>query len=463
MSVENIDSCSQKNSAERKGYVRAHRSFNRIWKERDSADPDILGKILEKDNLNRAFKRVKANKGAPGIDGMTVKQALPWLREHNQELKEKIRKGHYTPSPVRRKEIPKPDGGVRKLGIPTVIDRTIQQAIAQQLMPIYEPLFSEGSYGYRPNRGAKDAIRKIKEYAEQGYTRAVVLDLSKYFDTLNHELLLNILRRNVKDERVIQLIKRYLKSGVMENGVVVETNEGSPQGGNLSPLLANVYLNEFDQEFSKRGVPCIRYADDIVLLAKSERASQRLLESSTKYLEGTLKLKVNREKSRTVSVFAISNFKYLGFCFGKNGKGIYIRVHAKSWKKVKDKLRGLTSRSHCGSIVNALKAIKVYMRGWLAYYSIASMKTNIENINGWLYSRIRMCIWKQWKLPKTRLRRLRGLKVPEWLAFQTAYTRRGYWWTVHTGGVKTALTKERLTNWGFYDLATAYQSLHVNC
>lgn len=463
MSVENIDSCSQKNSAERKGYVRAHRSFNRIWKERDSAEPDILGKILEKDNLNRAFKRVKANKGAPGIDGMTVKQALPWLREHNRELTEKIRKGHYTPSPVKRKEIPKPDGGVRKLGIPTVIDRTIQQAIAQQLMPIYEPLFSEGSYGYRPNRGAKDAIRKIKEYAEQGYTRAVVLDLSKYFDTLNHELLLNILRRNVKDERVIQLIKRYLKSGVMENGVVVETNEGSPQGGNLSPLLANVYLNEFDQEFSKRGVPCIRYADDIVLLAKSERASQRLLESSTKYLEGTLKLKVNREKSRTVSVFASSNFKYLGFCFGKNGKGIYIRVHAKSWKKVKDKLRGLTSRSHCGSIVNALKAIRVYMRGWLAYYSIASMKTNIEDINGWLYSRIRMCIWKQWKLPKTRLRRLRGLKVPEWLAYQTANTRRGYWRTVHTVGVKMALTKERLTNWGFYDLSTAYQSMHVNC
>lgn len=228
----------------------------------------------------------------------------------------------------------------------------------------------------------------------------------------------------------------------MENGVVVETNEGSPQGGNLSPLLANVYLNEFDQEFSKRGVPCIRYADDIVLLARSERASQRLLESSTKYLEGTLKLRVNREKSRTVSVFAISNFKYLGFCFGKNGKGIYIRVHPKSWKKVKDKLRGLTSRSHCGSIVNALKAIRVYMRGWLGYYSIASMKTNIENINGWLYSRIRMCIWKQWKLPRTRLRRLRGLKVPEWLAYQTANTRRGYWWTVHTAGVKTALTKK---------------------
>ena len=257
MSAENKESCSQRDSAERKGYVRAHRSFNRIWKERDSAEPDILGKILDKDNLNRAYKRVKANKGAPGVDGMTIEQALPWLKEHNHELTERIRKGHYTPSPVRRAEIPKSDGGVRKLGIPTVTDRIIQQAITQQLMPIFEPLFSDGSYGYRPGRGAKDAIQKIKEYTEAGYTRAVVLDLSKYFDTLNHELLINILRRNVKDERVIQMIKRYLKSGVMENGVVMETEEGSPQGGNISPLLANIYLNEFDQEFSKRGVPCI--------------------------------------------------------------------------------------------------------------------------------------------------------------------------------------------------------------
>ena len=321
---------------------------------------------MEKDNLNRAYKRVKANKGAPGIDGMTVEDALPWLKEHNHELVQKIRSGHYTPLPVRRKEIPKPDGGVRKPGIPTVIDRIIQQAMAQQLMPIYEPLFSDGSYGYRPGRSAKDAIQKIKGYAEQGYTRAVVLDLSKYFDTLNHELLINILRREIKDERVIQMIKRYLKSGVMENGVVIETEKGSPQGGNFSPLLANVYLNEFDQEFSRRGVPCIRYADDIVLLAKSERASKRLLETSMKYLEGTLKLKVNREKSRTVSVFAIRNFKYLGFCLGKNGKGIYIRVHARSWKKAKDKLRMLTSRSKCGSIVKTMERIKVYMRGWLS-------------------------------------------------------------------------------------------------
>ena len=303
MNAENKDSCSQRDSAEREGYVRAHRSFNRIWKERDSAEPDILGKILDKNNLNRAYKRVKAYKA------------------------------------------------------------------------IYEPLFSDGSYGYRPERSAKDAIQKIKEYAYKGYTRAVVLDLSKYFDTIDHVKLLNILRQNVKDERVIQMIKRYLKSGVMEDGVVVRTTEGSPQGGNLSPLLVNIYLNEFDQEFKRRGVPCIRYADDIVLLAKSERASQRLLESSVKYLEGALNLRVNREKSRTVSVIAIRNFKYLGFCLGKGKNGVFIRVHPKSYMKFKDKLRMLTSRSRCGSIAKAMKRIEISARGWLNYFGIADMKS----------------------------------------------------------------------------------------
>lgn len=462
MGVENNDSFSQRDSAERKGYVRAHRSFNRIWKERDSAEPDILGKILEKDNLNRAYKRVKANKGAPGVDGMTVDEARAWLKENHHELVDRIRRGKYTPSPVRRVEIPKPDGGVRKLGIPTVVDRIIQQAMAQQLMPIYEPLFSNDSFGYRPGRSAKDAILRIKEYAEQGYTRAVVLDLSKYFDTMNHTILVNLLRQQVKDERVIQMVKRYLKSGVMENGVVTETEEGSPQGGNLSPLLANIYLNEFDWEFRRRGVPCIRYADDIVLLAKSERASERLLESSTRYLEEKLKLKVNREKSRTVSVFAIRNFKFLGFCFGKNGKGIYIRVHTKPWKKDKDRLRRLTSRSRCGSIVKTMEKIRIFMRGWLNYYGIADMKNNINALNSWLYRRIRMCIWKQWKLPRTRMRKLIGLGVDSHYAATIAYDRKGYWFNAGNKAVNWALNKERLIRWGFYDLAEAYQSVHVN-
>ena len=454
--------CSQRDSAEHEGYAKASRSFNRIWKERDSAQPKLLEAILYKDNLNRAYKRVKANKGAAGVDGMTIEEALPYLKGHQQELINRILRGKYTPSPVRRVEIPKPDGGVRKLGIPTVEDRTIQQAIIQQLVPIYEPLFAEDSFGYRPNRSAKDAITKVKEYAEQGYTFAVTLDLSKYFDTLNHEILINLLRRDIKDERVVQLIKRYLKSGVMENGVDMETEEGSPQGGNLSPLLANIYLNEFDQEYQKRGVLCIRYADDIVLLAKSKRASERLLENSRKYLEEKLKLTVNREKSRTVSVFAIRNFKFLGFALGRNGNGIYIRVHPKSWKKFKSKLKDLSSRRSVQRIKPSLERIKVYARGWLNYYGIASMKNNIEDINGWLYHRIRMCIWKQWKRPRTKVRNLIKMGVPKDLAWQAGNSRRGDWYTTHTVAINMAMTKERLISSGFYDLSTAYQSVHVN-
>lgn len=464
MDTENTGNggCSQRDSAEHKGYVRAHRSFNRIWKERDSAEPELLEAILDRQNMNKAYKRVKANKGAPGIDGMTIEEALPYLRKQKDELIGRILRGKYTPSPVKRVEIPKPDGGIRKLGIPTVIDRIIQQAISQKLMPIYEPLFSDGSYGYRPGRSAKDAINRVKEYAEEGYRYAVSLDLSQYFDTLNHERLLNLLRKEIKDERVIQIIKRYLRSGVMEHGVVMETEKGSPQGGNLSPLLANIYLDEFDKEFEKRGVPCVRYADDIVLLARSERAAKRLLETSTKYLEQELKLTVNREKSKVTSVFAIRNFKFLGFALGRNGNGIYIRVHPKSWEKMKARLKRLSSRRNVQSVIPALYKIREYMRGWLNYYGIAAMKNNIEELNGWLYHRIRMCIWKMWKRPRSKMKYLKKLGVPEELAYMAANSRRKYWFVSNTLAVKMALTKEMLIRKGFYDLADAYQQMHVN-
>ena len=451
----------QRESVEHQGYAEARSTDRSEGKERDGAS-DLLEAILERDNLNRAYKRVKSNRGAAGIDGMSVEEALPWLKEHREELLQSIRDGSYEPSPVRRKKIPKPDGGVRKLGIPTVVDRVIQQGIAQKLQNIWEPLFSDSSYGYRPRRSGQQAIQKVKEYAEEGYRYAVSVDLSKYFDTLNHELLMNLLHRKIQDMRVLRIIKKYLKSGVMENGVVIDTEEGSPQGGNLSPLLANVYLNEFDQEFLKRGVPCIRYADDIVLLAKSKRASERLLESSTKYLEKRLKLTVNREKSRTVSVFAIRNFKFLGFALGRNGKGIYVRVHPKSWKKFKSRLKELSSRKRCQSIKPSLEKIKVYARGWLNYYGIASMKNNIDDINGWLYHRIRMCIWKQWKKPRTKYKNLVKLGIPEHYAATIANSRRKYWYISNNKAVIWALNKERLINSGFYDLATAYQSVHVN-
>lgn len=464
MKAENIENngCPQRDSAEHEGYAEVRRSFRSIWKERDSAEPELMEKILERDNLNRAFKRVKARKGAPGVDGMTVNEAGAYFRENKDELIRKIKRGKYAPDPVRRVEIPKPDGGIRKLGIPTVSDRVFQQAITQKVIPIYEPLFSEGSYGYRPGRSAQDAIEKVKEYAETGYRHAVLLDLSRYFDTLNHELLLNILRRNIHDERVIQWIKRYLKSGVMENGVVHETEEGSPQGGNLSPLLANIYLNEFDKEFEKREVRFVRYADDIVLLAKSKRAAQRLLESSTNFLEKKLKLAVNREKSRVVSVYSIRNFKFLGFALGRNASGTFIRVHPKSWKKMKSKLKNLSSRRSVQSLKPAFERIRVYMRGWLNYYKIADMKRNIEDLNGWLYHRIRACIWKHWKLPRTKQRNLMKLGIPKYYAHMAACSRKAYWFTSNTTTVKRALSKERLTRSGFYDLSIAYQSMHVN-
>ena len=274
MKAENRKGCPQRESVEREEYAGAHSPGRREGVERNGVS-DLLERILDRNNLNRAYKRVKGNHGAPGIDGMTVEEALPWLKEDRKELLQSIWEGKYKPEPVRRKEIPKPDGGVRKLGNPTVIDRIIQQAITQQLRQIYEPLFSEGSYGYRPGRSAQQAIQKVKENAQQGYTHAVTIDLTQYFDTLNHELLMNLLRKEIQDKRVIEMIKKYLKSGVMEKGVVRRTEEGAPQGGPLSPILANIYLKEFDREMERRGVRIVRYADDIVVQAKSKRAAQR--------------------------------------------------------------------------------------------------------------------------------------------------------------------------------------------
>ena len=451
--------CRQRDGVEHEEYAGAQSFGSREIKETEDAE-NLLEQILSKDNMNRAYKRVKSNKGAAGIDGMTVEDALPWLREHGEELLESIRMGKYKPSPVRRKEIPKGDGGVRKLGIPTVIDRIIQQAIAQVITPIYEPLFSDGSYGYRPHRSAQQAIQKVREYAEKGYKFAVSLDLSKYFDTLNHDLLMNMLRERIHDKQVIDLIKKYLKSGVMENGVVVKTEEGSPQGGNLSPLLANVYLDRFDHEFEGRGVRVIRYADDIVLLARSQRAAERLLETSRTYLEKKLKLKVNEEKSKAVSVYSIRNFKFLGFALGRNKNGTYIRVHAKSMKKAKEKLKALTSRSQGRNVRVVMHKVKVYMQGWLGYYSIADMKNTIDDWNGWLRRRIRMYIWKQWKKPKTKVKNLLKLGIPEWAAYNYGNSRKGYWRMSGTTTLNNALSNKRLAQAGYSDISQKYKSLH---
>ena len=453
------EGCLQRDSAEHEEYAGAQSAGGREGKEADGAD--LLERILSRENLNKAYKRVRANKGAPGIDGMTVEDALPWFRQHRKELLDSIQAGKYKPQPVRRKEIPKPDGGVRELGIPTVIDRVIQQAIAQQLNPIFEPRFKDGSYGYRPNRSAQQAIQKVKEYAEQGYTTAVEIDLSKYFDTLNHELLMNMVREEVKDKRVTDLIKKYLKSGVMVEGLLVKTEEGSPQGGPLSPLLANIYLNKYDQEMTRRGVKVIRYADDIVILAKSKRAGERLLESSKRFLEGKLKLKLNTEKSKVVSVYSIRNFKFLGFALGKGREGVYIRVHAKSLKKAKQKLKELTSRSQGRNVRKVMENVKAFIRGWLGYFGIANMKTTMQEWDGWLRRRIRMYIWKQWKKPSARVRNLMKLGMPQWMAYRNGNSQKGYWAVAGSGILTHTITNERLVRAGYFSLSDRYESLHL--
>ena len=450
----------QRDSVEHKGYAEAQSTDRREGKERDGAS-DLLEAILDRDNLNRAYQRVKRNHGAAGIDGMTVEEALPWLKEHREELLQSIRDGSYLPSPVRRKEIPKPDGGVRKLGIPTVVDRVIQQAIAQKLQSIWEPLFSDSSYGYRPKRRAQQAIQKVKEYAEEGYRYAVLVDLSKYFDTLNHELLMNLLHKQIQDMRVLRLIKKYLKSGVMENGVICKTEEGSPQGGPLSPLLANIYLNEFDWEMYRRGVKLVRYADDIVVLAKSKRAAERLLESCWKYLEGRLKLKVNTEKSKATSIFAQKKFKFLGFCLGKNRNGIYIRAHRKSLNKAKEKLKLLTKRNRGRNVRRVMQEVKVFIRGWIGYFRVADMKRTLTAWDEWLRRRFRMYIWKQWKKPKTKAANLRKLGVPTDRAYQWGNSRLGYWRIAGSPVLKCSITNERLAAAGYFSILNCYESLHL--
>ena len=304
------------------------------------------------------------------------------------------------------------------------------------------------------------AIRKVKEYVEQGYRYAVQIDLSKYFDTLNHEMLMNMVREQVRDKRVTDLMKRYLKSGVMENGLLVKTEEGSPQGGPLSPLLANIYLDRFDQEIGGRGVPVIRYADDIVVLARSERAAHRLLESSRKYLEGKLKLKMNGEKSRVVSVTAIHRFRFLGFALEKGQNGYFIRAHAESLKKAKQKLRELTSRSQGRNVRVVMNKVKVYIRGWLGYFGIASMKSTMSDWDGWLRRRLRMYIWKQWKRPKTRVKNLMKLGMEDWKAYRNGNSRKGYWAVAGSGILTHTITNKRLEQAGYYSLLAQYESLH---
>lgn len=426
---------------------------------REDGAYNLLEEILHRDNLNAAYLRVKRNGGAPGVDKMTVEEMLPYLKEHKEELLASIRGGWYKPKPVKRVEIPKPDGGKRNLGVPTVIDRMIQQAIAQVLAPIFEPLFSENSYGFRPGRNAHQAIKKAEEYYKRGYVKVVDIDLAKYFDTVNHDILINRLREEIKDEAVISLIRKFLKSGVMINGIVSETQEGTPQGGNLSPLLSNIYLTAFDQMLESRGHKFVRYADDCNIYVKSQRAGERVMSSCRKYLENKLKLKVNQEKSKVGSPLRL---KFLGFSLYKIGRKTGIRPHGNPIKKFKKKIRQLTSRKQANPVVEILKNVKNYTVGWLGYYSIANMNEKMKSLNEWIRRRIRQIFWKQWKKPFARFENLKRLGIPKQKAWEWANSRLGYWRIADSWILHRSLTNEYLASIGYADIAKRYEVLHSN-
>lgn len=448
--------CPKENMLETEGIAGAPSIVLTETAEKDGAE-DLLGRILHKDNLNAAFKRVKQNGGAAGVDGMIVDEMLPYLKEHREELLESIRKGRYKPQPVRRVEIPKPDGGKRMLGVPTVIDRMIQQAVVQVLQPIYESLFSDSSYGFRPNRSAHMAIKKAEEYYKAGYNNVVDLDLAKYFDTVNHALLIGMLRERIKDERVIELIKKFLKSGVMINGLLSPTTEGTPQGGNLSPLLSNIYLTTFDRMLEARGHKFVRYADDCNIYVKSRRAAERVMTKCTEYLEGTLKLKVNREKSNVGSPL---KFKFLGFSLYKVKEKTGIRPHGKSLKKFKDKVKEITSRKQARPMEQILINLRKYTTGWLGYYSIADMNTKIKSLNEWIRRRIRQIFWKQWKRIRARCDNLIKLGITEGKAWEWANSRLGYWRIAGSWILDRSLTNKYLASIGYDDISKRYEALH---
>ena len=414
---------------------------------------ELLEKILSKDNMNTAYKRVKANKGASGIDDMQVDELLQYLKENGNQLKEDIREGKYNPKAVRRVEIPKTDGSKRKLGIPTVVDRVIQQAIAQQLSKIYEPIFSENSYGFRPNRSCHDAILKAKEIMNNGYKWVVDLDLEKFFDTVNQDLLISIIRRTVNEDKVVSLIRKYLQAGVLVNGVFEKSEKGTPQGGNISPILSNIMLNELDKELEKRGLQFVRYADDCVIFTKSKKAAERVMESITKFIETKLRLKVNRTKSKVDRPWRI---KYLGFSFYQSKGKIEIRVHPKSIAKFKDKIRTITSRSNAMSMETRLLKLKQVIRGWVNYFKIANMNKIVQKLDEWIRRRIRMCYWKQWKKIKTKHDNLVKLGINNQKAWEYANTRKSYWRISDTPFLHQALNNKTLEKLGYTSVSSVY-------
>jgi group II intron reverse transcriptase/maturase len=420
---------------------------------------ELLDKILNQENLNKAYKKVVSNKGVAGVDGVTVDEVAEYIKEHKEEIINKIKERKYKPQPVKRVQIPKENGKMRNLGIPTVIDRIIQQAMVQVLSPIFEEQFNDNSFGFRPGRSCEQAVIRALEYLNDGYEWIVDIDLEKFFDTVNQDKLITIIGKTITDGDVVSLIRKYLSAGVMEKGIVKPTYVGTPQGGNLSPLLSNIMLNELDKELETRGLNFVRYADDCIILVKSEKAANRVLTSITKFIEKKLGLKVNAEKSK---VTRPTQTKYLGFSFWATKGGKWKpKPHIKSYQKLERRLKQLTDRSWNISLDNRIKQINYVVRGWVNYFRIASMKGKISEIDEHLRIRIRVIIWKQWKKIRKRCESLQKLGVPFDIAFNCANTRKGYYQICKTRYIQFAINNERLRKRGLVFLLDQYEKVHI--
>jgi RNA-directed DNA polymerase len=426
-------------------------------RDEGKSNVELWEQVWARENLFAALKRVESNAGAPGIDGMTVKDLRTYLKEHWLEIREALESGAYKPSPVRRVEIPKPDGGVRELGIPTVIDRLLQQAIAQVLTPIFERKFSAYSYGFRPGRSAHDAIKQAQEYVQAGNEWVVDIDLEKFFDRVNHDMLMARVAREVKDKRVLKLIRTYLNSGVMVNGVVMDTEEGTPQGGPLSPLLSNVMLDDLDKELEQRGHKFVRYADDCNIYVKTQRAGERVMESVRSFLEKKLKLKVNRKKSK---VDKAQRVKFLGFSFYKYKGEMLIRVAGRSLERIREKLRRLTKRTRSGKLEDIIQDINSYIKGWIGYYRQAKTPSIYEDLDGWIRRRLRQMIWKRWKRGPTRFRELVKLGVPKWWA-QEGASGTSPWRMSASPVIQHALSIAYFRSLGLVNIKIRYEELRI--
>lgn len=422
------------------------------------SDVGVWEAVFSRGNMQTALKRVESNKGAAGMDGMEVSELRGYLRTHWLEVREALESGRYQPNPVRRVEIPKADGGVRLLGIPTVLDRLIQQAIAQVLTPMFETAFSSHSYGFRPGRSAQQAVQQAQVYIAEGNDWVVDIDLEKFFDRVNHDMLMARVARVVKDKRVLKLIRAYLNSGVMVKGVVLETEEGTPQGGPLSPLLSNIMLNDLDRELEKRGHKFVRYADDCNIYVRTQRAGERVLEGVKQYLERKLKLKVNPKKSK---VERATKAQFLGFSFWKRKREVYIRIANRTKERFMEKMRNLTRRTRSGKLEDILREVNQYARGWMAYFRLATTPSVYQKLDEWTRRRLRQLLWKRWKRGTTRYRELVRLGVPNERAALGAIGT-SPWRMAHSPVVQEALSNAFWRNSGLEGLTTRYNQLRYS-